>query len=225
MRLADAVADIGGILLDFDGPVCPLFVDGRNLAIADRMRAVVTTPLPPDIATTYDPLVVLVWARNNLSSTDADLVDAECIAGERWAASIAGLTPGADTLLEAARKHRIPVVVVSNNSAEAIADFLGRHELSHTVQAVIGRIPNRPDLMKPHPTLVTRAIDTIAKPPSRLVLVGDSVSDVTVAHAASVRAIGFAKTPERGRQLEEAGADVLTDTITELAQALPNRLR
>ncbi|HJY43162.1 MAG TPA: hypothetical protein VJ301_00955 [Propionibacteriaceae bacterium] len=45
-----------------------------------------------------------------------------------------------------------PVVIVSHNAEPAIEAFLDHHDLRHLVHAVIGRVPGRPELMKPHPT-------------------------------------------------------------------------
>ena len=43
------------------------------------------------------------------------------------------------------------------------------------------------------------------------------MTDIQVSRATSIRSIGFAKTPIRGRELEAAGADAITDSITALA--------
>jgi phosphoglycolate phosphatase-like HAD superfamily hydrolase len=55
------------------------------------------------------------------------------------------------------------------------------------------------------------------RPADQSVLVGDSVTDIQVSRATGLRSIGFAKTPIRGRELEAAGADAITDSITALA--------
>jgi phosphoglycolate phosphatase-like HAD superfamily hydrolase len=52
------------------------------------------------------------------------------------------------------------------------------------------------------------------------VLIDDSVTDIEVSLGVGVRSIGFAKTPERGDQLAEAGADAIVPTMTELATAV-----
>lgn len=45
--------------------------------------------------------------------------------------------------------------------------------------------------------------------PAETVLIGDSVTDVQVAHATGVHAVGYAKTAARGRELEAAGAELV----------------
>ena len=51
-------------------------------------------------------------------------------------------------------------------------------------------------------------------------VVGDSVTDIQVSRAAGVRSIGFAKTPSRGRELQAAGADAVTDSVASLADLI-----
>jgi hypothetical protein len=86
-------------------------------------------------------------------------------------------------------------VIVSNNAEPAIEAFLDHHDLRHLVHAVIGRVPGRPELMKPHPDSVLRALDILDRPPAQCVLIGDSVTDIGVSRATGLRSIGYAKTP------------------------------
>jgi phosphoglycolate phosphatase-like HAD superfamily hydrolase len=70
--------------------------------------------------------------------------------------------------------------------------------------------------MKPHPHIVGLALRITATDPADAVLVGDSVSDIDVARAAGVRSIGYAKNPRRGAELRAAGADAITDSMSDL---------
>jgi phosphoglycolate phosphatase len=72
--------------------------------------------------------------------------------------------------------------------------------------------------MKPNTHTVEAALQLAQVEPAEAVLIGDSVSDVEVAHAAGVRSLGFAKNPRRGAELAAAGADALTESIAALAQ-------
>ena len=104
-------------------------------------------------------------------------------------------TSGAVELLHACNEVGRPVVMVSNNAEAAIDTFLHRHRLRHLVQAVVARIPGQPELMKPHPSAVERALDLLDRPAHQSVLVGDSVIDIQVSRATGLRSSGFAKTP------------------------------
>lgn len=85
--------------------------------------------------------------------------------------------------------------------------------------------------MKPHPSAVERSLDLLGRPPHQSVLVGDSVSDIQVSLATGMqgyaeelmrdfRSNGYAKTPARGRELQSAGADAITDSVTALADLI-----
>lgn len=43
-----------------------------------------------------------------------------------------------------------------------------------------------------------------------------AVHEIDVARAVGVRSIGYAKNPRRGAELREAGADAITDSISDL---------
>ena len=76
-------------------------------------------------------------------------------------------------------------MIVSNNAEPAIEAFLDHHDLRHLVHTVIGRVPGRPELMKPHPDSVLGALDILDRPPAQCVLIGDSVTDIEVSRATS----------------------------------------
>jgi phosphoglycolate phosphatase len=109
---------------------------------------------------------------------------------------------------------------MSNNDAFAIHSYLQRHELTAYVRDVIGRPFMRPDLMKPHPHTVERALAVVASRAPDTVLIGDSVTDIQVARATGVHSVGYAKTRRRGDELRAAGADALTEDIADLAGRL-----
>ncbi|MFE7509247.1 HAD family hydrolase [Promicromonospora sp. NPDC057488] len=207
------------VLLDFDGPVTPLMPAPANMHAADAAREALSahgiTP-PDDIATTSDHLALVRWAGAHAPYALADVDDA-CTIAETNSALTCTPTPGAHGLLAALHAAGVPVVIVSNNDAFAIGNYLQRHALTTQVRDVIGRPFMRPDLMKPHPHTVERALTIVASSASDTVLIGDSVSDIQVARATGLRSIGYAKTRRRGDELREAGADALTEDIADLA--------
>ncbi len=215
---AELVAQARAILLDFDGPVTPLMPAPANRHAADDARAAVPAaadPMPPEIATTTDHLAVLRWAGTQDDAV-LEAVEKACIEAEVDAARVSEPTAGALDFLHACAELGKPVVIVSNNSADAVHVYLNRYQANRLVRGVVGRQPHRPDLMKPHPSLVLAALDLTNAQPSGSVLIGDSTTDIEVAHATGMPAIGYAKTPQRGHDLAEAGADVLVSAITQL---------
>jgi phosphoglycolate phosphatase len=218
---AQLLNESAAVLLDFDGPVTPLMPAPANMYAADAARRALeqhgTTP-PEEIATTSDHLAVIRWTGTHAPDALRDVSDA-CALAEMGSAKTCTPTPGAHALLAALDAAGIPVVIVSNNEGFAIGIYLDRHQLTAYVRDVIGRPFMRPDLMKPHPHTVERALEVTGSAPEGTVLIGDSVSDIEVARAAGVKSIGYAKTRQRGVELREAGADAVVDSITSLVIA------
>ncbi len=195
-----------GILLDFDGPVTPLMPPPVNAQAADTARAALNgIDLPSEVAATTDHLTVLRW-----TATDAPdrlvAVEEACVTAEIAAARLCEPTVGALEFLRWCHHHGKPVVIVSNNAAEAISAYLSRFNATSLIRGIVGREPRRPDLLKPHPSLVLAALDLAQVEPADAVLIGDSITDVEVAQTTGALAIGYAKTQERGRALRAAGA-------------------
>ena len=206
------------VLLDFDGPVTPLMPPPANLHAADAARRALerSGTKPADvIATTSDHLAVIRWTGRYAPDALRDVSDA-CALAEMDSAKTCTPTPGAHALLAALHAAGTPVVIVSNNEGFAIGIYLDRHHLTAYVRDVIGRPFMRPDLMKPHPHTVERALEVTGSAARDSVLIGDSVSDIEVAKAAGVRSIGYAKTRRRGAELRDAGADAVVDSIASL---------
>jgi phosphoglycolate phosphatase len=221
-RLSAVLAETGPVLLDFDGPVTHLFVDGRNRMVADLMRQSLGADAQPpaEVWDTYDPLIVLKWSAKFASVEIQKAVDQASVQGEVQAAAVTEPTPGSNDLLHACQATGRPVVIVSNNAEPAIRTYLDRFHLNDLVEAVVARTPGRPDLMKPHPDSIYRALKVLSVAATSCCMVGDSVSDITVCRATTVRSIGYAKNAIRGKELAAAGADALVDSVTELADAI-----
>ena len=221
-ELAGLLRRIGPVLLDFDGPVCGIFAGGRNAAIASHLREVLAdhgVGVGEKLADDPDPLNVLRYtahaAPRLLSAVEEALIDEEITA-----ASVAVPTPHAHEAIRVCHAAGRMVVIVSNNSPAAIRTYLEHHQLTDHVRAIVGRAHTRPDLMKPHPDPVHRALGILETAPDACVLVGDSDTDIQVALATGVHPIGYAKRPDRRSQLAEAGAEVVVDSMETFAAAV-----
>lgn len=208
------------VLLDFDGPVTPLMPAPLNMQTAGAARAALARHgiEPDELRETSDHLAIIRWAGAHAPDALPD-VEATCIAAEVEAARTSRPTAGAHELIAALDHTGVPVVIVTNNAARAARTYLDRFDLAGRVRGIVGRPERRPDLMKPNTRMVEEALRDTGIMTAEVVLIGDAVSDVEVAHAAGARAIGFAKNPRRGDELRLAGADALAETISALLPA------
>ncbi|WBB48417.1 HAD family phosphatase [Verrucosispora sp. WMMA2044] len=225
--LGRLLGEVDALLLDFDGPVCSIFAGYPAPQVAAELVDVLRrqgVDVPPELAREPDPLEVL---RRTGANGDQDVTraieDALC-AAERRAVETAEPTPYGREVIVAARQSGIPVAVVSNNSAGAVSAYLAVHRLTAYVSPVVGRAFANPDGMKPNPAPILQAVRAIGKPPSRCVLVGDSLSDIHGARAAGVRVIGYANRPVKASAFSAAKADVVIASMKEMARVLVERI-
>lgn len=194
--------------------MCSLFENGRNAAIAEQLRQALGGP---GLAETDDPLAVLALAYEHGT---VELAEDTLIAGEVAAAAVARPTPGGHETIAACHGNGWPVVIVSNNSRASVEAYLARHELDELVHGIVGRAYGRPDLMKPDPAPIRRALAMAGIPPESCVLVGDSVTDMTVSVLTNVHPIGYATRPSIRGELLGAGAAKVVEDMRILADAV-----
>jgi len=219
-RVLDASS---ALLFDFDGPICKVFTGFPASVVAGKLARLVADQDPSlgaKLTGTGDPLEVLrlthsarpeLTRRAEIALLDAEL-EAVRIAGDP--------VDGAANALRAAQGSGRQVAVVSNNSADCVRAFLERFDLLPYVDQVVGRAPHHPELMKPHPYAVIQATRELSIDAKSCVMIGDSVTDIEAAHAAGSLAIGFANKPHKHALLRRAEADVITDRMQSIADAL-----
>lgn len=140
-------------------------------------------------------------------------------AAEREAAETAEPTYGAVEAVLAAEQRGWRLAIVSNNSTQAVRAYLALSGIASSIRAVVGRVPSRPGLMKPHPYLLLQASQLLGVPPTKCAFIGDSDSDMIAAKSCGARGIGYAKSPSRIEGLYAAGAEAVTETMLGLVRA------
>lgn len=221
-ELSALLGKTSAVLLDFDGPVCDLYGSGVKERLTAELRALVSVEgltVPAEVTPTHDPLDLLRYVDDHKRDLTNRVEDA-LIEGELAAVDIINATPGGDDVIRAAHDAALPLVVVSNNSSSSIEKYLHAHRLHHYVLAVVGRAYGQPREMKPNRTPVRHALAILGAAPASCVMIGDSTTDMQVAKATGLMALGYAKTPERRPQLIDAGADCVTDDMVLLAAEL-----
>jgi HAD superfamily hydrolase (TIGR01509 family) len=222
-KLSEVIGVTTTVLFDFDGPICDVFA-GRPAP--DVARRLVETLAEHDAALggkahgIDDPMEILRLAPQGGESAVRAIEEALTRA-EISAVEVAGSPVlGAVAALEAAQASGRKVAIVSNNSTACVRAFLMLHDLRHLVDAVVGRAPYWPTLMKPDPHSLLKAAAELSAHPYGCTLIGDSVTDIEAAKAAGGHSIGFANKPGKELTLGEAGADAVVTTMTVVAEAL-----
>ncbi|MEY9913309.1 phosphoglycolate phosphatase [Catenulispora sp. MAP12-49] len=220
-NLAQVLGRSKHVMFDFDGPVCSVFAGRPAPEVADRLRRLVqaSAKLPTDLLAASDPMEYL-HAAPALPTALAEQVRQLFRDEELVAIESAEPTPGAhDAIAECHRAGKV-VTVVSNNGADAVEEYLHRHDLARYVSFVSARRSPNPELLKPNPHLLLAAIEATGQQPERSVLIGDSVTDIEAAHAAGVAAIGYANKLGKNETFTAAGAEVIVTHMTELSESL-----
>jgi HAD superfamily hydrolase (TIGR01662 family) len=212
---AELVAQRRHVLLDFDGPVCAVFGVLTDKAVADRLRTLLPDQLPSHVATASDPFEVLRYAAN-LSADLAAEVEAEFHQQECRAVVNAPVTPGALDVIRALDAGGHQILIVSNNSKEAVRRFLHLRGLAPVVTAISARRDADPAHLKPAPYLLFQAMRQAAATPDRCIMVGDSTSDIEAAHAAAMPVIAYANKPGKRHAFQPYRPDAVIERMDEL---------
>nr|WP_238355447.1 HAD-IA family hydrolase [Kribbella sandramycini] len=209
------------VLFDFDGPICSVFdgypapqITRELLELTHQIRG----ELAPALEQATSPHELLLAA-----AVDPELAQQLEVAlqkAELTAVETAKPTPGATDSIAACIATGRRVAIVSNNYAEAVAEYLARANLTQSVSLVQGRNPSDPTLMKPDPHLIERAVSALGTVGSACVFVGDQTTDMEAGKAAGVPTIGYANKPGKADALANAGADVVLTTMSALAKAI-----
>jgi HAD superfamily hydrolase (TIGR01509 family) len=214
-------ADAEAVLFDFDGPICSVFDGHPAPQIAGELRDLASA-IRPDLAdalekasSPHDLLLAAAGDPDLSAQLERALQDAEVRAVET-----ALPTPGAAEALAACQASGKLVAVVSNNYAEAVVSYLARTRLSERVMHVEGRDAADPTLMKPSPHLIENAVKALGVRPAACVFIGDQTSDIAAGCAAGTRTVGYANKPGKAVALSVAGADVVVEAMTGIADAI-----
>jgi HAD superfamily hydrolase (TIGR01509 family) len=221
--LTATLANARVIFFDFDGPVCDVFAGLPAPEVAAELTVLLANQdeaAGVKAAQTDDPIEVLRIAHEAGTALGQTIEQALTAAEVRAVAAAGQPTPGAVEALSAARAAGREVAVVSNNSAQCVRSFLSFHDLEDYVTKIVGRPSEHPHLMKPNPFPLVTAAEQMHVESTSCTLIGDSLTDIQAAHAAGATAIGYANKPHKADLFNEAQADVIIESMHDVAAAL-----
>ena len=203
------------VLLDFDGPICSVFAGYPSVhAVTATLRALEAAgfDIRPEWLNLEDPHRLLVEVAAHTPEAVGIAEDA-LTRSEIHAVDSAQITAGVADLIDQVTGRGQQWAVVSNNSAESIAQFCIREDFARAPSLIVGRPKGEPHLMKPNPFVLRHALEILRTPAQDAVFIGDSVSDVQAGRAVGIPTIGYANKPAKPKLLVAALADVVITSM------------
>jgi phosphoglycolate phosphatase len=204
------------IIFDLDGTLVDTLADiaaSVNFTLSRLGRP----PLPVDKVRQYvgDGLTVLLT--RVLGGADGSLKEATDIYTAHHRQNLAvrsHLYPGVRETLEHFRS--IPLAVVSNKTADFVQPLLQGLGIAGYFRMVLGADAGMP--LKPAPDALLHIMEVVKVPKDRTVMVGDGTTDMRAGRAAGVTTCAVTYGFRSEEELRQAGADVVIDAITGLAE-------
>ncbi len=122
--------------------------------------------------------------------------------------------PGAGETLQRLQQAGIRVAVVTNKQWRFASALLHRLDLMQWVQVVVGG--DSCERRKPDPQPLLFACESLAVPPSRALMVGDSINDVTAARAAGIPVVCVPYGYNEGRDPRSLACDAIIESLAKL---------
>jgi HAD superfamily hydrolase (TIGR01549 family) len=111
--------------------------------------------------------------------------------------------------------RRYYLAIITTRCHQDAAAFLVQENLTGLVQVITGRDDTW--RLKPHPSPVRHTAEQLGVPVHRCLMVGDTTVDIKAARAAGARSVGVLCGFGNRHDLENAGADRILDTTSDLA--------
>ena len=217
-----------GVALDLDGTLVDTVgarIDGWLEALAAAGVRTTREEIAPRIGMDGKRLAREVCEANHRRVADDEIEEIDRAAGEafdRLNTSPQPL-PGAGDLLTAIEARGLSWVIATSSRAEQVTRSVAALKLRLPPTIVDGSDVKR---AKPAPDLLLLAAERLGAPVDRCWSVGDATWDILASRAAGLTAIGVLAGSAVDRSaLEEAGAALVVETLSELVVHLPFRSR
>lgn len=199
------------IILDFDGTIIELFkgVDQKELieqirrALRENNIETQSTNNPFDL---FFQLLSLDLQDLSLKEFLLNLIDSKIKEKEIQRATLNSSIPGFLDFINFLILNKKKIAIVSNNSKEAIEAFLKVNNIKEDI-LILGRETFHPELMKPNPILLQKAIQELNSNPNETVYIGDHPNDYYCSIKIPTNFIGFAVNKKKEERLVNLNKD------------------
>jgi len=210
---------VRAFLFDFDGLILDTELASR--AGWELLYREHGHELPADLWATLVGTTHAPWnPMEHLEELVGEPLDREVLNERRYAHEIAlieaeELRPGIEEYLGAARQHGLKRAIVSSSSRRWVDMHLQRLEAAVGWDAIC-TADGDPARAKPGPVLYVEALEALGVAAAEAVAFEDSPNGVLAAKAAGVFCVAVPNEVTRGLGLEEAGADLVLDSLADL---------
>ena len=210
---------VRALLFDFDGLILDTELASRagwELLYRDHGHE-----LPADLWATLVGTTHAPWSpREHLEELVGEQLDWDALNERRYAHEIAlieaeELRPGIADYFVAAREHELKRAIVSSSSRHWVDMHLERLEETVGWDAIC-TADGDPERAKPTPVLYLEALGLLEVDADEAVAFEDSPNGVLAAKAAGVFCVAVPNEVTRDLGLEEAGADLVVDSLADL---------
>jgi HAD superfamily hydrolase (TIGR01509 family) len=210
---------VRAFLFDFDGLILDTELASR--AGWERLYREHGHELPTDLWATLVGTTHATWSpREHLEELVGEPLDWDSLNERRYAHEIAlieaeELRPGISEYFASARQYRLKRAIVSSSSRRWVDMHLERLEESVGWDAIC-TADGDPARAKPAPVLYLEALGLLRVDAGEAVAFEDSPNGVLAAKAAGVFCVAVPNEVTRELGLEEAGADIVLDSLADL---------
>lgn len=205
------------VILDFDGTIG----DTRGLIVRTMQQTISELHLP---GRTDEQCAAMIGLP--LKQTFTDLIPMDDATGERCAEvysrifdvnntpDAVGIFPHVAETIKLLHGNGLAITIASSRHRESVDSYLKNMGLDIYVSYVV--TASETDRAKPLPDMVLMTLKALNARPEEAVVVGDTMFDIRMAHAAGVKAIGVTYGNGSRESLEKENADYLVDDFAEI---------
>lgn len=211
------ITPLSSIILDFDGTIG----DTRRLIVRTMQQTIAELGLE---SRTDDECAAMIGLP--LKQTFTDLIPMDDATGDLCAATYrrifdvnntpdaVPMFPGVGETIRKMHSAGLLVTIASSRFRTSLADFVDRMGLSEYIPYMLGA--GDVEHAKPAPDMVFKTLADNGLRPENAIVVGDTVYDIRMAHAAGVPAVGVTYGNGHRADLEKERAEWIIDDFREL---------
>lgn len=196
------------IILDFDGTITRLFAR-CDLSVLSNSIASMFASYGLSFDSTLDPFDAFSFVHSShIENKDEIFASLDQLFTKAEIEAInSGITVnGFECFMKFAQENTIRLGVVSNNSQACIKEFFKRNYKNVHIP-IIGRIPNRPDLMKPSGYMLKQICTNENWDVNNVIYIGDNPRDYICANTVGCRFIGLTPTIAKRNRFKDSALD------------------